>query len=148
MQFNQRGIHITNMNIRHLKRKLDDMKILLDSGNCIDVFGLCETFLTETVDNDILSISGYTFECKERWETNSSSNKGGRILIYLNNNMNYNRRKDIDCNTKEYVWVKIRLRNSKKKLTFFFYAQHIDHRHQMQYGVSISLNKSKKHAIL
>ena len=71
------------MNIRHLKPTLDDMKILLDSANCIDVFCLCETFLTETVDNDILPISGYTFERKDRWETNSSTNKGGKILIYL-----------------------------------------------------------------
>ena len=65
-----RGIHIANMNIRHLKPKLDYMKILLDLANCIDVFGLCQTFLTETVENDILSISGYTFERKDRWETN------------------------------------------------------------------------------
>ena len=78
MQYNHRGIHIANMNIRHLKPKLDDMKILLDSANCIDVFGLCETFLTETVDNDIVPISGYTFEHKDRWETNSSTNKGAK----------------------------------------------------------------------
>ena len=45
--------------------------------------------------------------------TNSSTYKGGGNLIYLNNNMNYIRRKDIECNEIESVWVEIRLRNSK-----------------------------------
>ena len=58
------GYTLQNMNVRHLKPKMDEMKILLDSANCIDVFGLCETFLTETTDNDALSISGYKINAK------------------------------------------------------------------------------------
>ena len=81
MQFNHRGIHIANMNVRHLKPKMDEIKILLDSANCIDVFGLCETFLAETTENDAISFSGYNNERKERCETNSTTNNGGGILI-------------------------------------------------------------------
>ena len=43
---------------------MDEMKILLNSANGIDVFGLCETFLTETTENDALSISGYILSTK------------------------------------------------------------------------------------
>ena len=52
---------------------MDEMKILLDSANGMDVFGLCETFLTETTENDALSISGYNIERKDRCETNSTT---------------------------------------------------------------------------
>ena len=50
-RFNSRGIHnsIYNLNIRHLKPKLDDMKIVLDLPNNIDIFGVRETFLDQTV---------------------------------------------------------------------------------------------------
>ena len=68
---------------------------------------MCETFLTETTENDALSISGYDIERKDRCETNN----GGGILIYLNSHLNYIRRKDIECNEIESVWVEIRLCN-------------------------------------
>ena len=92
---------------------MGEMKILLDSANGIDVLGLCETFLTETTENDALSISSYNIERKDRCETNSTTNNGGGILIYLNSHLNYIRRKDIKCNEIESVWVEIRLCNNK-----------------------------------
>ena len=66
LTFHQRGIHISNLNIRHLKPKLDDVKIILNGTNNIDVFGICETFLNRTVDDSILNIEGYKFERKDR----------------------------------------------------------------------------------
>ena len=45
-RFNSRGIHMVNLNIiRHLKPKLDEMKMMLNQPNNIDIFGVCETFL-------------------------------------------------------------------------------------------------------
>ena len=41
------------------------MKILLNQANSIDIFGLCETFLNETVDNDQVNINGFKFERKD-----------------------------------------------------------------------------------
>ena len=48
LKFKRRGIHIANLNIRHLKPKVDQMKFLSDQSN----FGLCESFLNESVDNN------------------------------------------------------------------------------------------------
>ena len=39
-KFNHREIHITNVKIRHLKPKLDQVKIMLQ-GSSIDIFGIC-----------------------------------------------------------------------------------------------------------
>ena len=98
------------------------MKILLNSTKHIDIFGLCETFLSESVDNDILNLDGYTFERKDRHEINTASaNKGGGVLIYLSNNLNYIRRKDIESPDIESIWVEIMLRNSKSFLVCSVY---------------------------
>ena len=35
---------MVDLNIRHLKPKLDEMKIMFDQANNIDNFGICETF--------------------------------------------------------------------------------------------------------
>ena len=43
---------------------------MLDLPNNIDILGVCETFLDQTVDNDILSINGYTLERKDRGQCN------------------------------------------------------------------------------
>ena len=82
IEFNRKGIHIANLNIRHMKPQLNEMKILLNSTKHIDSFGLCETFLSELFDSDILNIDGYTFERNDRHENNTASaNKGGGVLF-------------------------------------------------------------------
>ena len=72
MEFKRRGIHIANLNIRHLKPKIDQMKILLDQSNSVDIFALCETFLHDSIDNSLVQINGYNFEIKYRNKTNSN----------------------------------------------------------------------------
>ena len=63
--FKHRGLHIVNLNIRHLKPKIDDMKVMLSQENCIDVFGVNETFLNTTVDDNFLNINGFAFVRKD-----------------------------------------------------------------------------------
>ena len=74
------------------------MKILLDSANCIDIFGLCETFLNETVDDEVLSMPGYTFE-----------------------------HKDLESQEIESVWIEIALRNNKPFLLCSVYRPPSSH---------------------
>lgn len=50
LKFQRRGIHIANLDIRHLQPKLDDIKLMLDKSNNVDIFGVCETFLNNNVD--------------------------------------------------------------------------------------------------
>ena len=112
--FSSRGIHMVNLNIRHLKPKWDEMKIILDQQKNIDIFGLCETFLDQTVDNDILSMKGYSFERKDRSECNLlQSEKGGGIMIYIKQDVQFERRNDIESPDIESIWIDIKLKNSK-----------------------------------
>ena len=93
-----------------MNKKLDEIKNLLNSTKHIDIFGLCETFLRESVDNDILNTNGYTVERNDRHKNNTASaNKGGGVFIYLSNNLNYIRRKDIESPEIESIWVEIKL---------------------------------------
>lgn len=117
LSYKYRGIHIANLNIRHLKPKLDDLKFLLDNANCIDVFGICETFLNNTIDDEILNINGYKFERKDRDKCDQIlSDKGGGILIYIGNQVNYIRRHDLESADVESIWIEVKIINSKSFL--------------------------------
>ena len=49
----------------------------------IDIFGVCETFLHKTINDEIINVNGFTHERKDREAcTDISSNNGGGILIY------------------------------------------------------------------
>ena len=76
-------MHVTNLNIRHLKPKIDEVRIMLDLSNCIDIFGVCETFLNP-IDDSTVNVDGYEFEWKDRHENPLSvDSKGGGVLIYI-----------------------------------------------------------------
>ena len=59
---NHRGIHMANVNIRHLKPKLDEIKIML-RGSSLDIFGICETFLSKTFVSDHFAQSDQSLRC-------------------------------------------------------------------------------------
>ena len=60
-----RGLHVANSNICHLKPKLDEIKILLNSASNLDLLGMCETFLDENTGDNILHMDGFNFERKD-----------------------------------------------------------------------------------
>ena len=87
LELKRRGIHIANLNIRHLKPKVDQKKILLDQSNSIDIFGLCETCLNESTDNSSVQIIGYDFERKDRIQTSTNTSGKGVGYWYILQNM-------------------------------------------------------------
>lgn len=115
-KFLKRGIHIANLNIRHLKPKLDEIKIMLSSSNSIDVLGTCETFLNNSIPDDVLVIADYTFERKDR-----SDRDGGGILVFVSNHLNYIRRHDLEAPDIESIWIEIKVKNSKSFLVCSVY---------------------------
>ena len=44
--FRSRGLHLCNLNIRHLVPKLDELRISMTHNQCPDIFGMYETFLS------------------------------------------------------------------------------------------------------
>ena len=115
-------MHFCNLNIRHLKPKIDDMKLLLNSSKSIDVFGVCETFLNTTVDNISIHIDGYKIERKDRYDNNpNASGKGGGVLFYVADHINYARRNNLESPDIESIWLEIKLKNNKPFLVCSFY---------------------------
>lgn len=70
--------------------------LILSSSNSADIFELCETFLNSNIDDITLNNDGYRFERKDRENCNLiPTDKGGAIVIYLANHINYVRRQDL-----------------------------------------------------
>ena len=44
MNFDKRGLQIANLNICHIKHKLDDLEILLSESKNVDIQGLVKLF--------------------------------------------------------------------------------------------------------
>ena len=120
--FQRRGIHIGNLNIRHLKPKVDDVKVFLNKENNVDIFGVCETFLNKTIDTTTLNIDGFKIERKDREDCNLiETNNGGGIVIYIGNHINYVRRTDLETQDIESMWIEIRIKNSNSFLVCSVY---------------------------
>ena len=63
--FQRRGLHLSTINICHLKPKLDEIKLLLSSANNVDVLGICENFLNKNVDDKTINIDNYIYDRKK-----------------------------------------------------------------------------------
>ena len=120
-KFDHRGIHIANINIRHLKPKVDQIKIMLQESN-IDILGTCETFLSKTDDDTIVNINGFTIERKDRDSCpDIETNKGGGIFIYLRDKLEYIRRHDLESPDLESIWIEIKIKHTKSFLVCSVY---------------------------
>ena len=59
--FNSKGLHVANLNIRHLMHKVDEIRFMLANENAPDILGLCETSLDSNISDGQVTISGYKF---------------------------------------------------------------------------------------
>ena len=109
-EFNTKVLHISNLNVRHLLPKLDELRIMLASKNGPDIFGLCETFLNQNIPDNLLSINGYQFVRKDRCCTIDKA--GGGVILYLRSSINCQRRKEIEISKLETLWTEISFTNS------------------------------------
>ena len=79
--FSSKGLNVTNLNVRHLLSKLDEIRIILASKTGPDILGLCETFLDSTVPDNLISVSDYAFLRKDRCRTIKKTDGG--IVLYF-----------------------------------------------------------------
>ena len=67
-------------------------------------------------------MKGYSFERKDRSECNLlQSEKGGGIMIYIKQDVQFERRNDIESPDIESIWIDIKLKNSKPLLVCSVY---------------------------
>ena len=94
----QKGLHVANVNISHTKPKLDEIKLLLNSSSKLDILGLCETFLDENTDDNILQMGGFNFERKDRAALRQgalNTKRGGGVVVYIADHIKYKHRNDL-----------------------------------------------------
>ena len=114
--FKKKGVCIAFLNIHHLLPKLEEIKYYLRQPIKPHIFGFCETFLHNSIDDQHISIANYRFERKDR-----ANKQGGGILIYISEDIPYTRRHDIECTDIESIWIQITLRNKQNFLLNFTY---------------------------
>ena len=92
-------MYVANVNICHIKPILDEFKLLLNSPSKLDILGLCETFLDENNDDNILQIEGFNFEHKDRAALRQGAlniKRGCVVVVYIADHIKYKRRNDPD----------------------------------------------------
>ena len=114
--FTGKDLSIASLNIQHLLPKLSELKFHLSHSTSPKILGLCETYLHDNIKDNELQIRNYKFERKDR-----QGKKGGGIITYINENILYKRRYDIEINDIESIWLQIFCKNCKSFLVNFVY---------------------------
>ena len=119
LTFTSKGLHFSNLNIRHLVPKLDELRLHLAADNGPDIMGICETFLECSVPDCQLNIQGFNFMCKDRSEILNKT--GGGLVLYYKDSINCNRRSEFEVSKIETLWSEFTLPNSRSFLVCTVY---------------------------
>ena len=101
----QKGLKICHQNIRGLQGKFDEVSQILNN-NKIEIFFLSELFLNNI--NSKFIIPGYEFLRKDR-----KTGSGGGVGIFIRTELNYKRRRDLEEDDIESIFIEIFPKNSK-----------------------------------
>ena len=100
----EKGIRMSSWNVNHLSNKMSELKGLLQvDPRPIDVLGISETFLTEHDIDARLTIDGY----HQPERRDRCGKRGGGLLAYISTALNYVRRRDLECDGIELLWIEI-----------------------------------------
>lgn len=116
LNFLSKGLHIGSWNIRHLLPKIDEITFLLQQNHSIHVLGLCETFLSDIVNDTLINIEGFNMERRDR-----TNRVGGGIVTYIKESIPYTRRSDLEEEAIECIWLQINPSHSKSVLICHLY---------------------------
>ena len=89
-----KGLHIAHLNVRSMfgGHRFDMLKQQIGSSG-VGIFTLSETWLNETVPNELLEIDGYDCVRADRtWgvqEGNQLPKKGGGLAFYIKKNVKF-----------------------------------------------------------
>ena len=112
----EKGLRVAYHNINRLINKLDKLKLILDTHKSpLDLYCICETFLTLTIDDNCLKNNGYSFFRKDRLHK-----RGGGILMYIHNSLNFQRRQDLEERTIEMICIEIKCSNKSILLSTIY----------------------------
>ena len=82
-----------------------------------DIFGITETKLRDIHPTESFAINGF----HSPFRRDREENRGGGILVYVRECINCVRRKDLESDELENIWVEIKQPNSKSFLLYVLY---------------------------
>jgi hypothetical protein len=95
------NLRIAHINVRSLRNKLDEIKILLKVC-CLDVLSITESHLDEKIANQQLNIENYKLARRDR-----ETGPGGGCIVYVADHICFNRLKSLETRNIEGLWIKI-----------------------------------------
>ena len=119
LAFSSKGLHVANLNVRHLLSKFDEIGIVLASENGPDILGMCETFLDSSTPDNLISVTNYDFLRKDRSCTINKA--GGGVILYYRDSINCRRKTELEISNIETLWSEITFPNSKPFLLCTIY---------------------------
>ena len=118
----EKGLKVTSHNVNRILAnngtKLDQIRLVLETDKPpVDIYGICETFLTNKVEDNSVNIKGYQTIRKDREYSN-----GGGLLIYVRDGLNFKRREDLESKdtTIESIWIEIVTSNKNFILSMLY----------------------------
>ena len=109
-----RGIKIFHQNVSGLLTNIDKVKILLRDFKNIDLLTLSETHINDDIYNDnarLYEVSSFKFIHRNRkYDTH------GGVTMHVSNKIQFDRRKDLEENMLECIWIEIYVRKSQNYL--------------------------------
>ncbi|MCG8047745.1 MAG: endonuclease/exonuclease/phosphatase family protein, partial [Candidatus Thiodiazotropha endolucinida] len=117
-----KGLKIGHLNIQGIQNKLDQLSLMLNnSHNDIHILGLSETKLKDFHQDNYFCLDNYQLFRKDRVITRERTEQGGGIIVYVKNGIKVERRKDLEMNEIECVWVEVFPKNSHSFLVGTIY---------------------------
>ena len=103
-----RGFRVSHLNVRSMVNKMDEIRLLIQSKP-FDIFTVSETWLTPSILDSEVSLSGYTLVRQDR-----NYKRGGGTAIFVRDGIPYKHRTDLSDEKVETCWVEINRAKCKK----------------------------------
>ena len=108
-----KGFRIGHINIQGLSNKIDQLKLLLQSGqNQFHILGVSETKLNNIHPDSPFHINGF----QKPFRRDRKENAGGGILVYLKEGVCCKQRPDLEHARLECIWLEVQPVHSKSSL--------------------------------
>ena len=95
-----------NANSYSLHKKYEVQNLIV-KNNMFDVFSVSETHFKNYHDSSLFDITNYKMEVKNRTH-DPVRTFGGGLLVYIKDNLEYERLFDLEINELEIIWLKIK----------------------------------------
>ena len=147
--FKTKGLKLLHLNVRGLLSNFTNLQKFIHDNKSIDIFAVTETHINDNSEEKLFIITNYSFIAKSR-----STGKGGGVGIYVKNNLEFERRTDLEGKTCECIWIEIFIKHSKSLLIACYYrppnsSKHLSKNFTIEFNESlITAQKEQKEVII